>query len=273
MMRILALTALVLMALPAVAFAANMTVYAPEMKVARKRGLVELTFPAGLRATAPGYTVKAAHGVVLLRSEGSKELPDMPQGNDGGNVPKLPDASLSLQNIKQLTFTGSAVWDSKEYRAKAGSASSSDGGKTWQLSGGVKFARKDSLQSARGKSFTFSLANSTLSTSTPIELFGFAVGEENASFSSKNTVINLKTRSATLTGDAKFEFADYSLVSAKMSIDLKAQKLVADGSPKLVSGDSIIEAKQVTITFVEGRAVLDAVDLKGRLAAPKGLQP
>jgi lipopolysaccharide export system protein LptA len=267
--RYLALTILILLALPAASFAANMTVTAPEMKVARKGDMVELTFPKGLSAKAKDYTVKAAHGVVILRSEGSKDLPDVPKGNGGGKVPKLPEASLSLQNIKEISFTGGAVWDGKEFHAEAGSVSSTDGGKTWKLAGSVKFSRKDSPQSATGNGFTFSLANSTLSTATPIELFGFAVGEEHASFSSKNTVINLKSRSATLTGAAKFEFAGYSLVSAKMSIDLKTQKLVADGSPKLMSSDSVIEAKQVTITFVEGKAVLDAVDLKGRLAEPK----
>lgn len=249
-----------------------MRVTAPEMKVARKGGLIELTFPKGLQAKAKDYTVKAAHGVVLLKSVGSADLPEVPKGNDGGKVPKLPDASLSLQNIKELTFTGGAVWDSKEYHAEASSVSSADGGKTWKLGGGVKFSRKDSPQSASGKGFTFSLANSTLSTSTPIELFGFAVGQEHASFSSKNTVINLKARTAALTGAAKFEFAGYNLVSAKMNIDLKTQQLVADGSPKLISGDSIIEAKKVTITFIEGKAVLDAVDLKGRLAEPKARQ-
>lgn len=266
-MRFLALTLLVFLALPSAAFAANMRVTAPEMKVARKGGLIELTFPKGLQAKAKDYTVKAAHGVVILRSGGS-DMPDVPKGNDGGKVPKLPDASLSLQNIKELTFTSGAVWDSKEYHAEAASVSSSDGGKTWKLGGGVKFSRKDSPQSASGKGFTFSVANSTLSTATPIELFGFAVGQEHASFSSKNTVINLKARTASLSGAAKFEFAGYSLVSAKMSIDLKTQQLVADGSPKLISGDSIIEAKKVTITFIEGKAVLDAVDLKGRLAEP-----
>jgi hypothetical protein len=266
-MRFLALAALLLFLFPLVGAAATLTVDAGEMKVTREGGFVRLTFPSGMSAvSSTGYKVHAGSATILLRSAGFSEGKLAPP-EKGKDPPKLPAARLSAENIREMTFTRGVTWESKEYRAKAGSVSSSDGGKTWKLSGGVEFQQTGKKQSAKGKSFTFAREAKTLTTSEPIELFGFAVGGESASFSSKRTVIDLKAGAATLTSAAKFEFSGYSLQSDVMKLDLAKQTLTATGSPRFVSGDSHLEASQVTITFSEGKAVMKAQDLKGKLIA------
>jgi lipopolysaccharide export system protein LptA len=264
-MRVLALSALLLLLFPLAGMAATLTVDAGEMRVTREGGLVKLVFPSGMSAvSSSGYKVHAGSATILLRSAGFEQGKLAPP-EKGKEPPKLPATKLSADNIKEMTFSGGVTWESKEYRAKAGSVSSTDGGKTWKLGGGVEFREAAGKQSAKGKSFTFARDAKTLTTSEPIELFGFAVGGESASFASKRTVINLGTRQATLTGAARFTFADYSLQSDLMKLDLAKQTLTATGSPHFTQGDSRLDASQVVITFSEGKAIMKAQDLKGRL--------
>jgi|GEM_PF-2055103 len=265
---ILAILAAPVAALPA--YAASLTVYAPQMTIGRSDGVVVLTFPKGLSAISGGeYRVSAGYGRITVSSAGFAPLeqPDKVESDsEGTKLPKLPRARFSTKNVRSMRFSGRAVLRSEEYEASMGSLASSDGGRTWTLSGNVKFrALNKAERTVRGERFVFSRDEMVLRTEDAIEITEPESAAGGASLRSQDTVIDLQEQRATLAGDAEFSFGDYALRSDRMTLDLAERKLTAEGSPRFVGEGSEVTAKEVVVFFADDEVTVEATELSGYL--------
>jgi len=263
---------LLLAAWPAAA-AATLSVYAPQMTVARERGAVVLTFPAGLRAaSSEGYTISAGYGRVRVSSAGFAPLPERAEAGERAaeeKLPELPRARLSVSNLRELYFSGQPTLRSREYTVTAGSLASGDGGQTWRLAGGVEFRPAESSGlAASARSLTFSRASRSLTTADAVTLSGFAEGAGKVTLSSPKTRVDLANRTAALSGGAEFAYGEYRLTSDSMTIDLERRVLHAEGSPRFSGRGSELSAATVSITFGEGEVSVEAAQLQGYLQLP-----
>jgi hypothetical protein len=266
---VLAILAVLIAVAPA--YAASLSVYAPQMTIERSNGAVVLTFPKGLSAVSGGeYRVSAGYGRITVSSAGFAPLeqPDKAASDtEEMELPKLPRARFSINNIRSMHFSGRAVLRSEEYEGSMDSLVSKDGGRTWTLSGEVEFkALDEAKRTVRGERFVFSRDEMMLHTDRAIEIRDSDSPANGTSFSSRDTAIDLKAKKATLSGNAEFTFASYALRSERMTIDLVAQKLTAEGSPRFVGDSSEVAARKVVVFFSDDEVTVEAAELSGYLS-------
>ncbi len=267
---VLAIFAVLAAAVPA--HAASLSVYAPQMTIGRSSdGVVVLTFPKGLSAVSGGeYRVSAGYGRITVSSAGFAPLEQRGKAasdSEEMELPKLPRARFSAGNIRSMHFSGRPKLRSEEYEASMASLTSNDGGRTWTLSGKVEFRALDKTgRTVRGERFVFSRDEMMLYTDRAIEIRDFDSAGSRTSFSSRDTVIDLREQRATLTGEAEFSFAGYALRSERMTIDLEEQKLTAEGSPRFVGDGSEVSAKEVVVFFSDDEVTVEATELSGYLS-------
>ena len=271
-MRLAAVSAILAVLIAAApAYAASLTVYAPQMTIGRSDGSVILTFPKGLSAVSGGeYRVSAGYGRIVVGSAGFAPLEqpeDTALDSEEANLPKLPRARFSSDNIRSMRFSGAAKLRSGEYEVSMRSLQSDDGGRTWTLSGDVEFrALDEGERTIRGERFAFSRDEMVLRTDSAIEIGETDSPTSGTSFRSLDTVIDLQKQRAALTGEAEFAFAGYALRSERMTFDLEEQKLVAEGSPRFVGESSEIAAREVVVSFSGGEVTVEATELNGHLS-------
>jgi len=251
------------------AYAASLSVYAPQMTIGRSsNGAVVLTFPKGLSAVSGGeYRVSAGYGRIMVSSTGFAPIQEPDEDEVNMELPKLPRARFSAGNIRSMHFGGRPKLRSEEYQASMNSLASNDGGRTWTLSGQVEFKALDKAGlTFRGERFVFSRDEMILSTDRAIEIRDSESARSGTSFSSRDTVIDLQAQQAALTGMAEFSFAGYALCSERMTIDLVERKLTAEGSPRFVGDGSEVVAKEVVVFFSDDEVTVEATELSGFLS-------
>jgi len=238
-----------------------------------------LEFSQGISArSAEGYTVEAGGARIILRSGGFSPLAESGEdvGGSGGELPALPSVALTSRSISLMHFFGRPVLRSPDYEISANAFTSTDGGEHWTLAGEVRFSQADRTEhEIRGERFVFERKSSLLSTTDAIAIAGFSMPEGEATFSADRTVIDLVSRKAVLEGNACFRFGDYRLDAEELQVDLAAGRLSAPNGGYFRLDGSELRAEYVVVAFEEGKAVLEAEELTGRvlLENPKQTLP